>query len=120
MNYYMTFIVSSKTVVDASEVTKNADGNYELTLTLDKVKSVINYVKSMKDTGGLSDYPDFVEDPIIKLVVDENYRILRFESEEHYTVKMVIKVRSDGTLVNTFEYDEDFEIPNVSEKTPIK
>lgn len=121
MNYYMMFIVSSKTVTEASEVTVNADGNYECTLTLDKVKSVINYVKSMKDTGGLADYPDFVEDPKIKLIVDKDYKILRFESEEHYTVKMYgLKVRSNGTLTNTFEYGEDFVIPELSENTPIK
>lgn len=120
MNYYMTYIVSSKTVVDASEVTVNDDGNYEFTLTLDKVKSVINYVKSMKDTGGLSDYPDFVEDPIIKLTIDSNYRILRFESVEVYSAKLgIITASLSGGIINTFSYDEQFEIPGLSENSVI-
>lgn len=120
MTHYMTYIVSSKTVVEASSVTQNTDGNYEFTLTLDKVKSVINYVKSMKDTGGLSDYPDFVENPIIKLTIDKDYRILRFESTEAYTAKMgIITANLNGKLVNTFTYDGDFKVPELSENSVI-
>ena len=121
MNYYMTYIVSSKTVVEASAVTVNEDGNYVFTLTLDKVKSVINYVKSMKDTGGLSDYPDFVENPVIELVIDSNYRILKFFSQEVYSAKMGIVTASlSGSLTNTFEYDGDFVIPELSENSVIE
>ena len=117
MNYYMTYIVSSKTVVEASAVTVNEDGNYVFTLTLDKVKSVINYVKSMKDTGGLSDYPDFVENPVIELTIDSNYRILKFVSQEVYTAKMgIITASLTGAL---FAYDEDFVIPELSENSVI-
>ncbi len=120
MNYYMSFIVSSKTVVKASEVTVNDDGNYVFTLTLDKVKSVINYVKSMKDTGGLSDYPDFVEDPVIELTIDSNYRIIKFTSQEVYKAKMgMITASLSGSLTNTFRYDEDFVIPEISEDSVI-
>lgn len=120
MNYYMSFIVSSKTVVKASEVTVNDDGNYVFTLTLDKVKSVINYVKSMKDTGGLSDYPDFVEDPVIELTIDSNYRIIKFTSQEVYKAKMgMITASLSGSLTNTFRYDEDFVIPELSEDSVI-
>jgi len=120
INYYMTYLVSSKTVIDASAVTQNGE-DYEFTLTLDKQKSVIYYVKSMKATGGLSDYPDFLEDPVIKLVIDKDYRIKKFESSERYSVKMgVIKVESRGTLCNTFTYDQDFKIPDLSEDTIIE
>ncbi len=120
MTTYMTYIVSSKTVAEASSVTKNADGNYEFTLTLDKVKSVINYVKTMKDTGGLSDYPDFVENPVIKLTIDSQYRVLRFESSEVYTAKMgIITASLNASMVNTFTYDEDFVMPELSENSVI-
>ncbi len=120
MNYYMSFIVSSKTVIEASAVTVNEDGNYVFTLTLDRIKSVINYVKSMKDTGGLSDYPDFVENPVIELVIDKNYRILKFTSKEVYKAKMgVITANLSGSLTNTFRYDEDFVIPELSENSVI-
>lgn len=119
MNEYMTYIVSSKTVVRASEVTVNDDGNYVFSLTLDKTKSVVNYVKNMKATGGLSGYPDFTHNPEISIVMDSNFRILTFTSYEKYTVSIGISAKSEGTLTNTFSYDEDFEIPEITTNTRI-
>ncbi len=119
MNEYMTYIVSSKTVNTASAVTVNDDGNYVFTLTLDKSKSVVNYVKTMKATGGLSSYPDFTSDPRVDIIIDANYRILRFESHEEYTVSMGISAKSVGTLVNTFYYDEDFAMPKITDKSVV-
>ena len=116
---YMTYIVSSKTVVSQSEVEINEDGNFVFTLTLDKSKSVVNYVKTMKDTGGLSDYPDFTSDPKITLTIDKDYRILKFVSEEAYEANVGISAKSTGTLTNTFRYDEDFVIPELTDKTNI-
>lgn len=119
MNEYMTYIVSSKTVNSESAVTINDDGNYVFTLTLDKSKSVVNYVKTMKATGGLSSYPDFTSDPRVDIIIDANYRILRFESHEEYTVSMGISAKSVGRLVNTFSYDEDFVLPKITDKSVV-
>lgn len=119
MNEYMTYIVSSKTVVSASNVTKNTEGYYEFNLTLDKSKSVVNYVKTMKATGGLKDFPDFTSEPQIYMVIDENYRIIKFTSYEKYTVTMGINAKSDATLTNLFSYDQDFEIPLITDKSKI-
>lgn len=119
MNEYMNYIVSSKTVVTESEVTINADGNYVFTLTLDKSKSVVRYVKTMKDTGGLSEYPNFTSDPQISLIIDSQYRILEFTSNETYKANVGISANSTATLTNKFTYDEDFIIPDITQKTII-
>ncbi len=120
LNEYMKYIISSKTVNNATEVTKNAEGNYVFTLTLDKSKSVVNYVKTMKDTGGLSEYPNFTSDPIVTLTIDEQYRIIEFKSTETYNAKIgIITAGSSATLTNTFTYDQDFVIPGVNDKSYI-
>ena len=117
---YMTYIVSSKTVVSESAVTIDENGNYSFELELDKSKAVVNYVKNMKATGGLSEYPDFTSNPKIKITMDANYRILVFTSNETYDVKMGITASSVATLTNTFSYDEDFTIPAKTDKSYIK
>ena len=117
---YMTYIVSSKTVVSESAVTIDENGNYSFELELDKSKAVVNYVKNMKATGGLSEYPDFTSNPKIKITMDANYRILVFTSNETYDVKMGITASSVATLTNIFSYDEDFAIPAKTDKSYIK
>lgn len=119
INEYMSYVISSKTVTSSSDVSLNTDGNYEFSLKLDKVKSVVNYVVNMKETGGLGDYPKFSEDISIKIVMDSNYRILSFTSDEKYKVKKGMWMDAVGTLTNTFSYDGNFVIPNVSEKTKV-
>lgn len=117
---YMTYIVSSKTVVSESAVTIDENGNYFFELELDKSKAVVNYVKNMKVTGKLSEYPDFKSNPKIKITMDANYRILVFTSNETYDVKMAfITASSVATLTNTFSYDEDFTIPAKTDKSYI-
>lgn len=116
---YMTYIVSSKTVVSESAVTIDENGNYVFELELDKSKAVVNYVKNMKATGGLSEYPDFTSNPKIKITMDANYRILVFTSNETYDAKMGITASSVATLTNTFSYDEDFAIPAKTDKSYI-
>lgn len=117
---YMTYIVSSKTVVNESAVTIDENGNYVFELELDKSKAVVNYVKNMKVTGKLSEYPDFKSNPKIKITMDANYRILVFTSNETYDVKMGITASSVATLTNIFSYDEDFTIPAKTDKSYIK
>lgn len=119
LNEYMTYIVSSKTVVTASGVTVNSEGNYVFNLTLDKSKSVVNYVKTMKATGNLKSYPDFTSNPEISVEMDAQFRIVKFTSYEKYSVFVLGENKSVGTLTNTFTYDQDFEIPAITDKTYI-
>ena len=116
---YMSYIISSKTVVDSSEVSRLENGNYTFTLTLDKVNSVINYVKNMKETGSLGDYPRFKSNISVEIVMDSNYRILTFKTDEEYEVKKGVWMSAVGTLTNTFSYDQDFVIPGTNENTNI-
>lgn len=120
INEYMLHIVSSKTVVNASDVSKLSNGNYTFTLELDKVKSVIRYVKNMKATGGLSSYPVFSENIKLTVTIDSNFRLVEVTSEEKYSAKIgVLTAKSKGTLTNKFTYDGDFTIPQISENTII-
>ena len=120
INEYMLYIVSSKTVVNESKVEKTTDGNYTFVLELDKVKSVLNYVKNMKATGGLSDYPVFNENILLTITIDSNYRLLEAKTEEKYTAKIgPLNANSKGTLTNTFTYDVDVSIPTVAETSVI-
>ena len=119
LNEYTKLIVSSKTAVSSTEV-KEENGCYTFTLTLDKVKSVINYVKSMKETGGLSAYPVFNTNIELQLTIDSNYKLIKLVSKENYTAKMgPINAKSSGTLTNTFTYDGDFVIPEVSQNSSL-
>ena len=113
------FIVSSKTVVSATPVTQNSDGNYEFTLTLDRSKSVATYVHLMRDTGGLKGLPDFIAEPVITVVIDSNYRLLYYHSEERYIASIGITAKTQAFNTNYFYYDEDFEIPKITDKTTI-
>ena len=115
---YMSYIISSKTVVEESAVTMVGD-NYTFTITLDKVNSVINYVKNMKETGSLGDYPRFKSNITVEIVMDSNYRILTFKTNEEYEVKKGVWMPAVGTLTNTFSYDQDFTIPGVQDNTTI-
>lgn len=116
---FMSYIISSKTITYGSDVVLNESGNYEFTIKLDKVTSVVNYVKNMKETGGLGDYPKFNEDINIKIVMDSNYRILTFTSNENYKVKKGIWVDAVGDLTNTFTYDGNFVVPNKTDPTSL-
>lgn len=114
-----SFIVSSKTVISATPVTQNSEGNYEFTLTLDKNKSVATYVHLMRDTGGLKALPDFIAEPVIKVVIDSNYRLLYYHSEERYIASIGITAKTQAFTTTIFRYDEDFEIPKITDKTTI-
>ena len=119
LNEYTKLIVSSKTVVNESSVVEE-NGVYTFTLKLDKVKSVINYVKSMKETGGLSGYPVFNANIELQLTIDSNYRLIKMVSKENYTAKMgPINAKSSGILTNTFTYDGNFAIPTVGENSSL-
>ncbi len=123
INEYILYIISSKTVEKYSEVTKLEDGNYSFNLELHKVNSVVKYVKYMKATGGLQEYPVFKEPIKLSVIIDSNYRLVKVVSNEKYTaVKKVvvnIKASSVGTLTTTFTYDQAQTIPNIEDPTKI-
>lgn len=116
---FLPYIVSSKTVVSETKVSKVGE-NYTFSLTLDKVKGVAKYVKSMKESGGLSDYPVFSENINLVVVMDSNFRLIEVTSNERYTAKMgPISAPSIGTLTKKFSYDENFQIPDLSQSTKL-
>lgn len=108
----ISLVVGSKTVVDASTVTKNEKGNYTATLQLDTTYSVMNYVNEIKQTAGSSKLPYFKS---VKIVyeIDANWKLLSLTSYENYEVSVAVLgfQECSGEIFETYTYD-NVEIPS--------
>ncbi len=82
--YFINYIISSKTV-QAASMTKTSDGNFKVSLDLDAVYSVINYVYEIRETSGSSKFPNF-KSVHLDIVMDSAYRILTIDINELYDV----------------------------------
>ena len=113
---FVGYIVSSKTVLNVNDSAKkvsleNGETGYEFSLQLNAITSVLNYVKQMKDMSQLPDYPAFT-DITLNVVVDEEFRFIKIETLEHYSVNyMGINAKCTGTLVEIYEYGKTNIIP---------
>lgn len=109
------YIITSQTCID-NEVVDNGDGTHIVSLNLDPTLSVLRYIKQMAMTGGLSQMPVFHQVKL-KFTLDENVKLLKFETYEVYDVHMVIDAKdSVGTLTQEFVYNER-AIPEINEPT---
>lgn len=109
------YIVTSQTCLENS-VTDNNDGTHTIELELDPTLSVLRYIKQMAMTGGLSQMPVFHK-VNLKFTVDDNVKLLKFETYEVYDVHMVIDANNSvGTLEQKFFYKER-AIPKIDEPT---
>lgn len=111
---FLVYIVSSKTVLDGSSVTQETvDGQtlYKLSLSLDRAKSVINYVKQMKYISGLNDYPvfDYIN---LSVYINSNWEFVFIDIAEKYTAKMGITAKCEGVMRDTFNYSNPLPIPS--------
>lgn len=111
----MAYLISSKTTKSSSEITEttSADGKklYSFSLTLDNVSSVANYVKQVKQTSGLSDYPTF-DDITLNFSVDEDWNFVTFGVVENYRVPYGgLKPKCKGTINYTFEFNKPVTLP---------
>ena len=110
------YIISSKTILSGSTISANETNGktyYTYTISLDPVKSVINYVKQVKQTSGLNDFPEF-SNISITIVLDENWNLCKFNSEENYRVVYgMLKPSCKGTLNLDFTINEPVTLPKV-------
>lgn len=85
-NYYdyFPYIVSEKTV-DSSSFIGEENGGYKYKIELNKITSVINYVRTMMHTSNLNRAPTFSSIEV-EFIVDENYRFKEFHIYENYTI----------------------------------
>ena len=124
----MIYVISSKTSITeedkeksgkgVSKITKE-NGGYTVDLELQRKKSVVNYVKQMKNISGLTGYPTF-EYCHLTFHLDEDLMPLDYTSYEEYqaTKKEVgISTTIKGTLTTYFYHGETYEIPTLETET---
>lgn len=108
------YIISSQTVINSSDVTESeVDGKklYSYTIALHPLKSVVNYIKQVKQTSGLSDYPTF-NDITIDVVIDENWNFVKFNIVENYRVVYSgLKPKCKGVLNIDFTVNQPVTLP---------
>ena len=104
--YFINYIISSQTVHSAKMVKQGA--NFKVSLDLDAVYSVLNYVYEIRETSGSSKFPNF-KSVHIDLVIDSAYRVLTIDIEEVYDVAVVQLgggyVETHATLHEEFIYE---------------
>lgn len=105
------YIVSSKTVLNDGSIEQNGT-NYEITLNLDPVKSVLRYVRQMTMMSNLSRNPDF-SSVQITYTLDQNLRLLNCDIYENYEVWKFGKHASNGHLTTTYYY-QGSSIPDLN------
>ncbi len=110
------YIVSSKTILanraeDIVKTTYNNKEVYKFTFQLDAVTSVLNYIKQVKYTSGLSDYPSF-DDITQTVYIDEDWNFVRIEIVENYRVTFSgLKPKCKGTLNTDYTFNQSVTLP---------
>ena len=111
------YIISTKTVLNNNvsyEVSTSEEGKklYTFTIQLDPIASVINYVKQVKMTSGLSGYPAF-DDITITYTIDEDWNLVTTDILEHYVVFYIAKAPCTGTLKTDYKFNIDVKLPEI-------
>ena len=105
--YFINYIISSKTVL-SSTMSKTDDGNYKVSLDLDAVYSVLNYLYEIRETSGSSKFPNF-KYVHLDIVMDRNFRVLSISVDELYDVAVVQLgggyVETRALMTETFSYE---------------
>jgi hypothetical protein len=109
------YIISSKTVLD-STLEETADG-YKVTMNLDKVTSVLRYVKQMVSISNLDRTPDFSK-VSLSFNLDKDLNLKQMSTEEEYVVYVVGKNESKGKLTVDFYQDVTDKIPGLDDQYP--
>ena len=110
------FVVSKSTVVaDQSSFAKEGDG-YRLSIVLDPVLSVVNYVKQMVTVSNLPSAPTF-NSLSIEMTFDKDLYPVTLTTEESYQADsgMGISATVNGSLTTYFDLEGQFEIPPLNE-----
>ncbi len=112
------YIVSSKTVLnnEKTEVTLREDGNYEFTLKLDPVGSVINYVKQIEFTSGMP--VQKFNNVTIRVIIDQNWNFVETNITESYGILFggAMPISASGHLKSLYYFnlaqdDENLQMP---------
>lgn len=102
------YIISDKTILSQTEVMYDEEtGYYSFTLELDPVTSVLRYARQVKQTSGLSSYPEF-NTVTQTITIDENWNLVSIDVHETYSVVAFgIPASCSGTLLTYYEFNVD-------------
>lgn len=115
INNPISYIISSKTVLDDSTIKKTADG-YQIYLNLHPIYSTLLYAKQMSMMSGLNDAPEF-DYVHITLNIDQNLNLTNSQTKEAYNVFVFGKNYTESSMEETFHIeDKEIKIPNIDEK----
>ncbi len=124
----MVYVISTKTSITdeskvksgkgVSRIVKESNG-YTVDLELQRKKSVVNYVKQMKNISGLTGYPTF-DYCHLTFHLAEDLMPIDYTSYEKYqaTKKEVgISTTIEGNLTTYFYHGETYDIPTLETET---
>ncbi len=115
VNDIQPYIIGTQTVVSSSEITIDENGNYIFTLELDTIKAVLNYIKQVQRTGGLSTYPEF-KSLQTTFTITPDWQLVKMNIVEVYTaVKVGMKPTITGTLNFDFTINQPVQLPTLPE-----
>ena len=113
VNDIQPYLICTETVVSSSEITINEDGNYVFSLELDTIKSVLNYIRQVKRTGGLATFPEF-KSINISFTITPDWQLVKMNIVEVYkAVKMGMTPTITGTLNFDFTVNQPIIMPNL-------
>jgi len=118
------YLISDKTLASSSQsalsgdpmnsVVKNADGNYAIDVELDYRKGVVNYVKQMTATTEMNGKPYF-DYCHIQFVLTPDLDIVYSKTNEKYFASTPSGSSNiTASIVTTYAYDGDYEIPDLN------
>ncbi|MCR4880252.1 MAG: hypothetical protein K5906_04790 [Bacilli bacterium] len=112
----LIYIVSKKTVLANTDTVTKTDEGYTIKMSLNPVKSVVNYVKQMKSISNLYAEPAF-DSVNLTFYIDNNLLINKLHIEESYYALKEANLGAD-TKANVNVYyavDGGFKIPTLAE-----
>ncbi len=115
VNDIQPYLICTETVVSSSEITIDENGNYVFTLELDTIKAVLNYIKQVQRTGGLSTYPEF-KSLQTTFTITPDWQLVKMHIVEVYTaVKVGMRPTITGTLDFDFTINQPVQLPTLPE-----
>lgn len=117
----LNYTVNHETVL---EVSKYAfiEGKHHFELKLDLEKSVQNYIKNIQKTNQFESEPAQFESIVLRVEINEDEMFEQIIYNEKYIIKVKVPVigwqtqTMNGTMIETFNYDENIEIIQNSKK----
>ena len=101
------YIISDKTVLSSSIERDGETGYYTLTFELDPITSVLRYARQVRQTSGLSSYPEF-KTVSQTITIDENWNLICIDVHETYSVVAFgIPASCTGTLTTYYYFNDD-------------